>query len=268
MPSDCNSLCSNTARVVLLILGPCTEILREILRREISPKNLSQKVKTQKKNVMNLNQERMIFPEPSKTYNGDYSDFDITLLYILLRNFCLNIPPPANKWGNEPKETDRGVGANIERIRLFRNKHYGHQTSISIPDQDFKRAWFDISRVITELERDLGTSTYYQKIAKTMETAFIDRRKKIKAFFKRMLTEWEENDALYVELHNFPAILKSVKKQSFVTFVGSPGSGKSATAHHVAFALKAEEYEVLKVHNLQDILYFSNPKKEASFCNR
>lgn len=189
---------SNTARICLVILGPCADLLRDILRKEISPKNLSYEVNTKlhtrkhtkKKYPLSMCQENIIFPGLNKSYNGDYSDFDISLLYILLRNFCNNIKPHAKNWGNEPDINDRGVAANIERIRLFRNDWLGHQANNSIPDQDFKRIWGDIFKVILELQNHLGTSTFYQEEAENIKTAFVDRRMEVKSMSTKIMNHF------------------------------------------------------------------------------
>lgn len=97
---------TNFARVARIILGPCTDVLRAVLTNEICPSTLSKKVKTylsmlpkRKKPPITKEQETII-------HNGNYSDFDITLLYFLLRNVS-NIRPHRKQWGNEPNPSDR-----------------------------------------------------------------------------------------------------------------------------------------------------------------
>lgn len=74
---------TNLARVARIILGPCTDVLRAVLQKEISSSNLKQKVKTYlaklPKSPITKQQQRII-------HRGNYSDFDITLLYFLLRH--------------------------------------------------------------------------------------------------------------------------------------------------------------------------------------
>lgn len=48
------------------------------------------------------------------------------------------------------------------------------------------------------------------------------------------VSKWKEDENVFLETHNFPNMLEQVKKQSFVTFVGVPGSGKTATVRHIA----------------------------------
>lgn len=111
---------TNLARLSRIIMGPCTDVLRAILMKEIPPSTLSQNVKTylaklpkQKNSLITQEQELII-------NKGNYSDFDISLLYVLLRNIS-QIPPHTKKWGNSPSQCDRSVSASIERIRLIRN---------------------------------------------------------------------------------------------------------------------------------------------------
>lgn len=151
---------TNLARVVRIILGPCTDILLDILKKEISPSALSHNVKTfivntpkHKKCPISLQQAQLV-------YGGHYQDFDITLLYVLLRNVC-SILPHANQWGNDPSTGDRSLSANIERIRIIRNG-YGHGTHFSFSDADFEQKWKNIFQIVQELESYLGTATDYQ----------------------------------------------------------------------------------------------------------
>lgn len=183
---------TNLARIARLILDPCTDILREILRREISPSLFSQKVTKQmcsnKKIPINKQQELILFPPQFNTiYNGNYSDFDITLLYSVLRNFCPNIKPPMEGWGKNPKGTDKGVGANIERIRFLRNRYYGHQATIYVFDPEFIGTLQEIVEIITELEKYLKISTrdYVDKVL-GIKTCSMDADMQ-KKYIKRLL---------------------------------------------------------------------------------
>lgn len=88
----------------------------------------------------------------------DYSNFDISLLYTLLRHLAL-LPPPGNGWGKEPDPSDRSVSANIERIRLMRNKYVAHVSGVSFSSSDFKKISKSIIQIIQELETDLGLCT-------------------------------------------------------------------------------------------------------------
>lgn len=79
------------------------------------------------------------------------------------------------------------------------------------------------------------------------------------------ILEWKNDDKRFFETHNFPAMLQRVKNQPFVTFVGSPGSGKSATVHHIALKLKEEGYEILPIKEIEHIETYSDNKNSQVF---
>lgn len=79
------------------------------------------------------------------------------------------------------------------------------------------------------------------------------------------ISKWKEDETVFLETHNFPAMLEQVRTQSFVTLVGVPGSGKTATAHHIALVLQTEGYEILPIRDIRNIEIFCNPEKPQVF---
>lgn len=63
---------------------------------------------------------------------------------------------------------------------------------------------------------------------------------------------------MFLETHNFPVMLDHVRKQPFVTFVGVPGSGKTATVRHIALTLQKEGYEILSIKEINKIEDYCN----------
>ncbi|XP_061190580.1 uncharacterized protein LOC133198513 [Saccostrea echinata] len=171
---------TNTARLARLILGPCTDVLRDILKTDVQPSDLSRKVKEftdnlphGQRNPLNKTQSEIVFPKSTKQYSGDYSDLDISLLYFLLRNVS-KIAPHSKGWGEIPNPGDRSVTANIERIRLLRNKYYGHSADLSLSESEFRQEWRNIRDIVVELERHLGTKTVFQDAVNTIKTCSMD----------------------------------------------------------------------------------------------
>lgn len=175
---------TNLARVARMILGPCTDVLRAVLTNEMSPSALSHNVKTfianhqkHKKCPINTEQEKII-------YCKIYDNFDISLLYTVLRNIC-QIPEHKNGWGDVPSPTDRSVSANIERIRLIRNE-YGHNSELSVSNTEFKRKWQDILKIVKELEGSLSSSTVFETAVIDISTCSMDPEKESK-YIKQLL---------------------------------------------------------------------------------
>lgn len=56
-----------------------------------------------------------------------------------------------------------------------------------------------------------------------------------------------------------------VKKQTCVIFVGVPGSGKTATARHIALILQTEGYQILPIKDIKDIETYCDPHHPQVF---
>lgn len=279
---------TNLARIARIILGPCTDVLRAVLNNQISPSDLKQRVKSynvaNKKHSISKDQRDLVNSE-------DYTNFDITLLYFLLRNIC-TITPHVNRWGNNPELSDRSVSANIERIRLIRNEYYGHYSRFFIPQSDFEDKWKYLFQSVTELEKYIGTSKDYQialvelthctmdvkvkddfiqQLRNDVTCLFDEEMKRssipwnVRELYEHDILEWKKDDEAFFESHNFPAMLQRVKNQPFVTFVGSPGSGKSATVRHIALKLKEEGYDILPIKDIEHIYRYCHPRNPQVF---
>lgn len=176
---------TNFARLAMIIFGPCTDVLRDVLMKEINPADLSKIIKLfisnypkNKKPPINKQQEQLI-------YTGDYSKFDITLLYMLLR-YVSGIPPHSTKWGNAPNPGDMNVSANIERILEITNKYYAHATNCRLSDFDFQQIYTTIHKIVKKLEDYLGTSTIHQNELSNLRCCSLDPDIE-KAFIERLL---------------------------------------------------------------------------------
>lgn len=163
---------TNFARVARMILGPCAGVLCALLTNELTPSALIHNVKTFIANYpnrrfcpINKKQEQLVL-------RGNVSEFDITLLYTLLRNVTA-ISPHSKNWGNDPNPGDRSVSANIERMRLIRNR-YNHNTDISLSDKEFNEKCQDIFTIIQELEGYLGAATIYQDAVAYIKACSMD----------------------------------------------------------------------------------------------
>lgn len=147
---------TNLARVARMVVGPCSEVLRAVLMKRISPPDLKKKLDQ----FLADDSKQIMFFKPFKREIGseNYSNFDINLLYMILRHLA-SLPPPGKGWGNKPDPSDRSVSANIERIRLLRNKYVAHVSDVSFSSSDFNKITENIIKVIKELETYLGMLT-------------------------------------------------------------------------------------------------------------
>ena len=101
--------------------------------------------------ILNKKQWELLFPPSGAPPNS--SDFDITLLFVLLRNIC-GLHPPASGWNNKPPPTDTSREANLARIKWFRNELYGHVTTTGVDAHSFSNHWMELSDTLVQLGLD------------------------------------------------------------------------------------------------------------------
>ena len=77
---------------------------------------------------------------------------------------------------------------------------------------------------------------------------------------------WKKEDKPFHEIHSFPKILDRVLSQPITTIIGGPGTGKKATARHLALRLQTDsEFEIVPVHDVSEIKQYGNPKCKQLF---
>ena len=121
-----------------------------MLQNEVSPVQIHKVV--QRNYLQKLRPEQIAIISDAKTRG--YQDFDISLLYTLLRNVCQNITPPSQNWGvfNMPSPNEVTVGDDIERIRLLRNNVFEHISEAAIPETEFQQYWSIISEICARMQ--------------------------------------------------------------------------------------------------------------------
>ena len=125
--------------VRLALDEPCTNLLQEVLRQHVSEKDIHKFLNdpAKKRNIFpflrKLKQETTLYPQTG-VFNGSYADFDLSLLYALIRNLR-GIPSHNTGLGYAPDSMDNSIAANIERIRILssRNK-YAHNRTCPLTD--------------------------------------------------------------------------------------------------------------------------------------
>ncbi|KXJ05737.1 uncharacterized protein LOC110232539 [Exaiptasia diaphana] len=104
------------------------------------------KLKKPKGRVLNNDQWSKLYPAAL----ADSSNFDITLLFVLLRNIC-GLVKPATGWDVLPPSTDNSLEANLVRIKYYRNQVVAHNSSAEVDDVDFEKYWKEISAALVSL---------------------------------------------------------------------------------------------------------------------
>lgn len=139
--------------------------LIDILESRIKPVDLYKKINLHSnilsgKYKLSQDQLNLCFLQPPA--KPDYSKFDVTLLYTLIRNLCPSLKPTKG-WGTQPDDADIQIGDDIERLRLVRNNFHAHASSAAISDTDFKDIWKKLKSTIIRMQTNSGSSVDYEQ---------------------------------------------------------------------------------------------------------
>jgi hypothetical protein len=162
-----NRLKSNGAKLSCLIIDQGTETMRKCLDSMHSPANLPAVLnanratlnRLHRRRVINLEQMNLLFPSPGMPPTTS-NDYDITLLFILIRNICGLTPPGSTgSWDANPPSFDKTPEANLTRIKYYRNVLYAHKKSTEVSDTNFNIYWSEIENALVGLGANIGDVT-------------------------------------------------------------------------------------------------------------
>lgn len=144
----------------------CLDVLKlplvDLLKSEILSANLYNNIQKHSCSLLNgkykldSNQQSICFLKPPAI--PDYMQFDVTLLYKLLRNLCPSLEPTKG-WGKDPVDTDTQIGDDIERLRSFRNNYF-HEVSSEISEYDFEVIWKKLKSVFQRIQNHMASKGY------------------------------------------------------------------------------------------------------------
>ena len=152
----------NFKRITRLLISGGTSLLREIFDSICPPSNLP----TILGNPVTKNQlkaAKLTMPQwhslcPSPGVYGKSADFDVTLLFRLLRTIC-SLTPPTTGWDALPVSTDHSLTADIARVKYYRNSIYGHvNQGMEIRDNEFKTLWQEISEALVRIAGQISST--------------------------------------------------------------------------------------------------------------
>ena len=166
----------NFAKMSQIVLDLNHSILEDILQEQLPPKDCPSEAAKLCPRPLSRDQLAIANDVPT---NG-YTECDTSLMYILLRNACKNIPPPTPGWTKTP--TGLGIGDDIERIRHIRNK-FGHSRFATLSNKDYKQLIQDTSDICLRFDTQLSHSKYtrprrdsYSSKLDTIDTQSLDKK--------------------------------------------------------------------------------------------
>ena len=128
---------TNGNKLSRLLIDGGTTVLRNIFDHYHPPANLAANLGSTRiysiltnlwyGSILNGSQWDKLFPSRGRRPPNS-KNFDITLLFILLRNIC-PLHPPLSGWDRMPPVSDTSFEANLARIKYYRNELYGHVTT-------------------------------------------------------------------------------------------------------------------------------------------
>ena len=150
---------TNGNKLSRLLIDGGTTVLRNIFDRYHPPANLAANLGSTRiysiltnlwyGSILNGSQWDKLFPSRGRRPPNS-KNFDITLLFILLRNIC-PLHPPLSGWDRMPPKSDTSFEANLARIKYYRNELYGHVTTTGIQTSVFDVKWQEVSSVLVSL---------------------------------------------------------------------------------------------------------------------
>ncbi|XP_078344077.1 uncharacterized protein LOC144629733 [Oculina patagonica] len=204
---------ANFQRVARLLISGGTTLLREIFDLRCPPSNLPTILKNPA-TKKNLKAAKFTKPQwdclyPSPGVYGKSTDFDVSLLFKLLRTIC-SLSPPVTGWDALPASTDHSLAAELARIKYNRNSVYGHvNQTMEIKDDEFPLLWQEISEALLGIAGQIGhtkRNEWQEAIDNFLTESLTDEdERNIQELFR-----WYKND---VEVKNFLEDLKNVTQE-------------------------------------------------------
>ena len=154
----------NFQRLTRLLICGGTSLLREIFDHHCPPSRLPTRLKSRPIETL-LNKAKLTKPQrdclyPSRGVYGESKDFDLTLLFKLLRTHAIcGLTRPPTGWDAPPAASDLSLTADLVRIKHFRNTVYGHVQHMEITDDDFNVLWDDIKQTLLRIAGQISSAT-------------------------------------------------------------------------------------------------------------
>ena len=146
----------------LLIAGG-TELVREVFDLINPPHTLSTVLSSSivsaklRRSHVTKPQYDLLYPAPG--VYGKSAEFDVTLLFKLLREICGLTPQVSTgSWDKLPGATDLSQEADLARLKFYRNSVYGHPPTMEVSDGNFIRLWKEIREAMLRLAKGISSA--------------------------------------------------------------------------------------------------------------
>ena len=190
---------ANFYRLVTLIVDFGSEILQDVLLHLLKPSRLEAVLQANTITIDNLVRTKVIFRKQYDLLTNitpNVEEFDISLLVVIFRNICPNVPAPILGWNvKEPDVNDFSLAADLLRLRNIRNEVYAHRSSTNVTKVVFETLWLELTAIIERISRH--GSGKYQDIRRAilvLKQQALDPKNDKKMPMLDILENWQKQD--------------------------------------------------------------------------
>lgn len=145
-------------------------LLSRILKYQIEPTILRGEVKSSQslttgKYSLHPEEKKKCCSESSDP--PDYDEFDVELLYKLIKNLCPSLKPTRG-WGEKPDATDTKLGDDVERLIHIREEllKYANPSKFTSNKSMYEEIWNEIESVSKRIHTETKASSEYSRFWK------------------------------------------------------------------------------------------------------
>ena len=189
----------NYQRLARLIVVGGTTLLRDVFDSIYPPSALpywlTNPAIISKLSWINRRERQCLYPSPGKC--GRSVDFDITMLFKLLKTIC-NLPTPTGKWVDLPDDSDTSLSADIARIRCYRNFICHDRENMEIRNDQFLSLWANIRDAIIRIAQWLSKGSEWQSAVDKFlkDPLTLDSERHVKELDQWFINDMEHKKAL------------------------------------------------------------------------
>ena len=201
--SSTSTTTTNVGKLYRLLVDGGTKAVKIQLEKQFTPfpSKLVNFLKTKLDKIQELVESKILNSDqlnqlcPTDGSDPDPEKFDISLIILILTNFC-ELHPPRTGWYNMPQEKDRSLSANLVRLRLFRNKLL-HRSNTRFKEKEFLDLWKKLEGIlcslglpssdIEKLRLENCEEKYYFEILKKWANSEEDSNRRFKAIYENQV---------------------------------------------------------------------------------
>ena len=201
--SSTSTTTANVGKLYRLLVDGGTKAVKIQLEKHFTPypSKLVNVLKTKLDKIQELVESKILNSDqlnqlcPTDGSDPDPEKFDISLIILILTNFC-ELRPPRTGWYNMPLEKDKSLSAKLVRLRLFRNKLL-HRSNTRFKEKEFLDLWKKLQGIlcslglpssdIEKLRLEDCEEKYYFEILKKWANSEEDSNRRFKAIYENQV---------------------------------------------------------------------------------